>query len=1108
MKISRFNNPWTSRTLSAVLLLVFMAAPAAGLPRSPRGDILAPEEREWLSRRDGVLVIGFDPRSAPAAFFDRNGIFSGIASDYTRALEKKLNCRFRAEPRDDRETLIRDVKAGRVDLLFTTRRPPDLSEHLFFTRPLLEIPHVIVTRTRGEAGDLTLFALSGMNIAVIENSVMHDYLETTHGHLKPVPVSDGAAGLRKVSLGVLDAMVIDLASASRHLPEQPFDNLTIAGTAGPPVSLTIASRKDSPILDRILGKGLDAIRQKERDAIHEKWLSAGERDGPGPGNAWVLILVGTAGVLALLACGRVMGRRGRECTRQLHRELMARERAEKAVRDGDARLRQVIDLVPDMVFVKDREGRFLLVNRAAAESLDATVESLTGKRCADVHPDPDQVRRMLADDRTVLESGAPLTIEEESYLDARGRTRRLRTTRIPYVSPGDSGPAVLGLAEDVTRRGQEREELRVLRDHLEELVAERTEDLGKSNEELRREIADRKQAEEVLRTNKTFLESIFESIQDGIIVLDKDFTIRRANGMMKRWYWKALPLEGKKCHMCIHDSDKPCADCPTVRCFESGLAEREIAPGPPGSPIKWVELFSFPIKEGNSDEVTSVVAFFRNITDREQAEEALRKSEEKFREFVEGANDLVTRVDGAARLLYVNSRAKKYYGLEPAECIGRSAFDFVHPGDLEATKKAFAEWPREKATRGTLKNRQINKKTGEVHHLLWSVNLHYDEAGEATFINSMARDLTEREHTDEQLKILLTDLERVNKELQHFAYVVSHDLKAPLRGIISVANWLHEDYADVLDDAGRGYLDKLTARARRMHNLIDGILAYSRAGRVEADPRRLDSGGVVRKVIDAVSPPENIRVRIEDPLPTVVYDKILLGQLLQNLISNAIRHLDKPEGEVVVSCEDKESFWEFCVRDNGVGIEERHFDKIFKIFQSLKPGSDLESTGIGLALVKKIAERNGGVVRVESAVDEGSAFFFTIPKKEEPEKGPTDCVVLIIDDDKGFSDVAAAILERKGCHVLHAANGREAREILKNHPREIHAALFDVIIPDEDPLERYDILRRLRPDMKIIVCTGRSVTGIVEDLVARGVDGVLKKPFRINELYEQIHPGP
>ena len=169
-------------------------------------------------------------------------------------------------------------------------------------------------------------------------------------------------------------------------------------------------------------------------------------------------------------------------------------------------------------------------------------------------------------------------------------------------------------------------------------------------------------------------------------------------------------------------------------------------------------------------------------------------------------------------------------------------------------------------------------------------------------------------------------------------------------------------------------------RTKRMHNLIDGILQYSRAERFEPELQLLETDAVVRKIIDTLSSPENITVRIEETLPSVVYDETFLTQVFQNLIENVIKHLGKPEGEVVVSCTDGGDVWEFCVRDNGVGIEERRFEKIFKMFQSLKPRSKVESTGIGLPLVKKIVERNGGTARVESTVGEGSAFFFTIPK--------------------------------------------------------------------------------------------------------------------------------
>jgi len=364
-------------------------------------------------------------------------------------------------------------------------------------------------------------------------------------------------------------------------------------------------------------------------------------------------------------------------------------------------------------------------------------------------------------------------------------------------------------------------------------------------------------------------------------------------------------------------------------------------------------------------------------------------------------------------------------------------------------------------------------------------------------------EMTQREQAEEQLKILVKDLERVNTELEDFAYIVSHDLKAPLRGIGSLARWLADDYSGKLDEKGHQYLDKLSARTLRMNNLIDGILQYSRVGRFKPYNRSLDSRAVVEEVIEGISLPETVTVEIHDPMPTVTYDKTLLVQLFQNLIGNAAKHMGKPEGVVTVSCKELDEVWEFCVRDNGVGIEEKHFKRIFKMFQGLNPGA--ESTGIGLALVKRIAERSGGSTRVESEVGKGSAFFFSISKKKSSSFHPYGSTVLVIDDNTAFIKVAKTLLELERYRVLVAANGQEALRVVKEHPGDIHFALMDILIPGEDTMQRYSALRELKPGMKIIACTGTDLTGVMENLRSEGVDGVVRKPFTVDELNDILN---
>jgi signal transduction histidine kinase len=225
------------------------------------------------------------------------------------------------------------------------------------------------------------------------------------------------------------------------------------------------------------------------------------------------------------------------------------------------------------------------------------------------------------------------------------------------------------------------------------------------------------------------------------------------------------------------------------------------------------------------------------------------------------------------------------------------------------------------------------------------------------------------------------ELEAANKDLQEFAYIVSHDLKAPLRGISRLAQWLQEDYAGTLGAQGQEQLELLGKQAKRMETLIDGVLRYSRAGRGSEYQDMIDLNRLATQVIEMLATPPHISIRLDQPLPIVYGDPIQLMQVLQNLLSNAVKFLDKPAGTITVASEDAGDMWIVRVDDNGPGIDQRYHKRIFNIFQSYAPGNDRDSTGIGLAVVKKIVESYGGRVWVESAPGQGSRFSFTWPKR-------------------------------------------------------------------------------------------------------------------------------
>ena len=227
---------------------------------------------------------------------------------------------------------------------------------------------------------------------------------------------------------------------------------------------------------------------------------------------------------------------------------------------------------------------------------------------------------------------------------------------------------------------------------------------------------------------------------------------------------------------------------------------------------------------------------------------------------------------------------------------------------------------------------------------------------------------------------LLKKLENANKELESFAYVVSHDLKAPLRGINSLATWMYNDYGDKFDKGGKEQIQLLIGRVKRMYNLIDGILQYSRTGQAKDASIKVDTNILIKEIIDMLAPPDNIEIRIEDKLPIIFYGKVHIEQIFQNLLSNAIKFIDKPSGKIIIGADDGGDYWNLSITDNGPGIDGKYFKKIFRIFQTLSPRDHFESTGIGLTITKKIVEIYGGMIIVKSKIGKGSTFSFTIPK--------------------------------------------------------------------------------------------------------------------------------
>jgi signal transduction histidine kinase len=236
------------------------------------------------------------------------------------------------------------------------------------------------------------------------------------------------------------------------------------------------------------------------------------------------------------------------------------------------------------------------------------------------------------------------------------------------------------------------------------------------------------------------------------------------------------------------------------------------------------------------------------------------------------------------------------------------------------------------------------------------------------------------------------EAERRAQELEQFAYVASHDLKAPLRAISNLAGWLQEDLKDQLTQETREQLDLLRDRVARMHGLIEGLLAYSRIGRANGAVELVDTAELVAETIDSLDPPAGFKVEVAPGMPQLHTDRLYLGQVFANLISNGIKHHDREEGVIRVSGSDRGGLCEFTVADDGPGIPPEYHRKVFMMFQTLQVRDFGGDTGIGLALVKKLVEEHGGSISLHSGSGRGTSIRFTwaktTPGDSEQEKLP------------------------------------------------------------------------------------------------------------------------
>jgi PAS domain S-box-containing protein len=622
------------------------------------------------------------------------------------------------------------------------------------------------------------------------------------------------------------------------------------------------------------------------------------------------------------------------------RDITERRITEEALRQSEERFRTLVEATPFSVTITRKEdGTVMYINDGGCHVFGRSREDLIGHRTTDLfRPDYDRVNTMAK-----LDKEGSVQDVELSFYTPDGALHYVSVSMRKMVLGGEE--VVLSAALDISGR---------------------------------------KQAETALHNANEALRAVIDASPLAITTLNSDGIITSWNKASERIFgWTADEVIGKVNPIVPTDKREEFHTNLEILRRGGSVFGAEMTRMHKDGSLFEMRLSAAPLHDP-AGQITGILAIQEDITEARKIQQELQERQGKldsiFRAAPVGIGVVVDRVFTDA-----NDMLCDITGYSREELIGQSA-RIIYPTDEDYEYVGREKYRQiaEKGT-GTVETRWRRKDGSVIYVLLSSSPIIPEDLSQG--VTFTALDITERKRAEEELERRATELQRSNAELERFAYIASHDLQEPLRMMASYAQLLEQRYQGRLDTDADEFIGFITDGAERMRQLIRDLLMFSRVDTRAKPFHKVDCQTIFEKVLTdlRVAIAEAQATVTAEPLPTLIADDTQLSQLLRNLISNAIKFRASAPPEVHIAAAETDGHWQFSVRDNGIGIDPKYSDQVFVIFKRLHGRTEYPGTGIGLAVCKKIVERHGGRIWVESTPGHGTTFFFTIPKQRPAE---------------------------------------------------------------------------------------------------------------------------